>query len=434
MARRSSVIGASLAVVLLATAAAAPAIGAQSDRRQRQNQEEAAVADVSTLGGKRYRMAKAKMASRVTRIADAAADQVTVDGAPAPGAPAHTDIAAVYVAPVRMPKKLLTRMGREYPPGVVGAFYGAEAKWKSKDRAVFIAVELGARRPDDALGQQVEVGLGGNDATPLHPGSSDRFGGLERFSLAGVFNNGAWSAGTTDISERQPGEPISFYNSTSGDFGFYDRRAATWYMVVPRAGDVGSVTVSLRSSTEDGEVIDDLVLPAGGRFIDLADPTGGFDGKAASALLTCRAIEAAGAGTVDPEAALIRYTVGARAGTDPEVAEALLAAAAEAEGSLEMTLSPVGTDDEEPITVPADLALSAGGDSATLTMEVPPGRWLFAPATAEGEDGAADGLRTPAGEPLIEHISLTGHAGVLADPELVGVIAGDPTCGAPAPA
>jgi hypothetical protein len=419
--------GLAVATALLVASAAVPTSAAQADRADGQDrqdgQEQASQTAVSTLKGLRYRMASTKMADEVTRFADATADQVTADGSPVIDAPAHTDLAAVYVAPIRMPKKLLTKMANDYPRGAVGSFYGSDADWQEGDRAIFIAAELAARRPGDAAGQQVEVGLDGREASPLLPGSTDALAGIERFSLSGIFNNGSWSSGTTDISGRQPGDPIEFYNAHSGVFGFYEPRTATYYVVVPREGDTNAVTVALRSSTPTGEVVDRLVLPDGGRFIDLNDPTGGFDGKATPGPLTCRAIEVASTntdGAADPGSTLIRYTVGTRGDADPGDAGDLLAAAADAVGSIPVTLTAVGAD-EEPTSVTGELAMGDGGTTATLTLPVPPGRWSFA---AEDDEG----LRTPAGEAIIEHVTLTGYAGVQTGPGIDGVLAGDPAC------
>ena len=54
-------------------------------------------------------------------------------------------------------------------------------------------------------------------------------------------------------------------------------------------------------------------------------------------------------------------------------------------------------------------------------MEVPAGRWTFAPS-----DG--DALLTPAGEALIDPATLIGRAGVLTGEGLDGLVSGDPAC------
>jgi len=56
-----------------------------------------------------------------------------------------------------------------------------------------------------------------------------------------------------------------------------------------------------------------------------------------------------------------------------------------------------------------------------LTFEAPAGLWRF---------GLADELelKTPAGERIFDHTSLTGTAGILTGPGLDGFVAGDATC------
>jgi hypothetical protein len=61
------------------------------------------------------------------------------------------------------------------------------------------------------------------------------------------------------------------------------------------------------------------------------------------------------------------------------------------------------------------------GNAVTLTFEAPEGQWSFALAD-ELE------LKTPAGEPIIDHMSLTGPAGVQVGPALDGFVAGDLRC------
>jgi hypothetical protein len=412
-------------VALVVTAVATPAVAAKKDKGDKKAKEPAAV--IETLKGKKYRMANSKMADRVTRIADAAADQVSSTGDPAIDAPEHSDLVAVYVAPIEMPRKLLGKMASDFPEGVSGAFYGMDADWENKDRGVFVAAEMASKRPDGAAGQQVEVGLDGSAAQPVQVATlGDGLAGIERFSLSGIFNSGAWATGSTDVSGREPGAAIEFYNTTSGVFGFYDPKRATYYLVMPRSRAVESVSVAVRTSTDAGEVVDRLELPGGGILIDLADPGAGFSKNAGVDALTCRALEtfsaeADGVTLLDPDATVIRYTAGMDASADPVAAAELLAAAVDAEGPIPMELTPMGSE-AEPLAIDGLLAMAPMGNALTLSMEVPAGQWHFEPG-----EGAQ--LETPSGERLIDHASLTGSAGVLTGPGLDGVVAGDPTCG-----
>lgn len=416
---------------LVMTAAAHPVLGAKADKKKDKKQDPEPSAVIEVLKGDKYRMASTKMADRVVRIEDGIEDQVTTTGDPVVGAPGHSDIVAVYVAATEMPKKLLTKMAKDFPAGTAGSFYGNDAAWSAKKNAIFVAAKLADKRPVGAPGQQLEIAIDGDAATPVQVASAgDPLAGVERFSLSGIFNNGSWSSGTTDVSGREPGGEIDWYNATSGNFGFYDPKRATYYVVLPRPKDAQSVTVALRTSTAAGEVIDRLELPDGGSFVSLGNPSGGFSAKAGLDPLGCRALETYSGASTDPapldsEATLIRYTAGTGT-SDPSIAAELLAPALEAAGTIPMLLTEVGSDPEEvePLEVDGEFAVAPGGDAVTLTMEVPPGRWSFEPA-----EGAQ--IELPNGEPLIDHASLTGSAGILTGPGLDGVVAGDPTCTPP---
>jgi hypothetical protein len=389
------------------------------------------LAAIETLKGADYRMASAKIAKTLTRYADPANDQLHTDGSPVTEAPKWTDIKAVHVAVAKMPAKLLTKMGTDYPPGTSGSFYGDDVALTSDDRIVFVAVEMARRLPAGSRGQQVEIGFSGDAATPVQVGTDmDTRAGVETFTLSGLFSNGGYGTGTTDVSGRQPGleiEPDEYYNADSGVFGFYDAKTTTWYVVLPRAADVDSIAVSVRSSTGAGQLIDRLDLPGGGHFIHLKDPTGGFKSKSGLSPLTCRALEtfSGEAGVIeltDPSATLIRYTAGINASVDVDVdaAAELLAPAIEAMGPVRVTLTPVGLD-AEPTVVDADLAVSPEGNAISLSFEAPEGQWVFALADELK-------LKTPTGERIVDHISLTGTAGVQTGPGLDGYVAGDLSC------
>ncbi len=414
---------ATLAMAIMAS----PTLAAKGDRKgdaKPRGPEQAATA-ISSVSGDRVRMAKAKVAQRVTRIGDAAADQVGPDGAPVEDAPAHADIAAVYLAPIRVPSKLLTQMDEDHPRGAADTFYGLDADWSSGDRGLFVAVELADGRPSDAI-QQVEVGLDGDAAGPVQAGSAaDTRAGVERFSLSGTFSDGSDSSGTTDVSGRRSGEAIDFYNANSGVFGFYEARQRTYYLVMPLTTDAGSVAVTLRTMTDEGEVLDRLDLPDGGHLVGLDDPSAGYEGQEDSGRLGCRSLEtyssAAGLGPIDdPDGTLVRYAAGADPSLSAAEAQALLAALDAYEQSVPVTLRSLDGDGE-PLTVDARLSRAPALGAFTLTMEVPAGRWTFE-AAGEAE------LRTPGGEALVDARSLTGQGGVVTGDGLDGFVSGDPTC------
>jgi hypothetical protein len=407
---------------------ASPALAAKSDRKgdaKPREGPEQPVAVISSVSGDRVRMAKAKVAPRVTRIADATSDQTAQDGAPVEDAPAHADIEAVYLAPIRVPSKLLTRMDEDHPRGAADTFYGLDADWSSGDRGLFVAVELADGRPSDAV-QQVEVGLDGDAAGPLEAGSAaDTRAGVERFSLSGTFSDGSASSGTTEVSGRRSGEAIDYYNAESGVVGFYDGRQRTYYLVVPRSADVGSVAVTLRTMTDAGEVVDRLDLPDGGHLVRLDDPAGGYEGEGDSGRLGCRSLEtfsaSAGLGPLDdPDGTLIRYAAGADPSRPADEDEALLAALDGYGETVPVTLRSLD-EGAEPLTVDARLSRAPALDAFTLTMEVPAGRWAIE-AAADAE------LRTPSGEALVDAGSLLGQGGVLTGRGLDGLVSGDPTC------
>ncbi|MEX1334681.1 MAG: hypothetical protein AB1Z66_05255, partial [Candidatus Limnocylindrales bacterium] len=349
------------------------------------------------------------------------------DGSPAADAPKWTDVARVHVAGSRTPAKLRTKMKSKHPPGAADAFYGSTARPRARDRIVFVAVEMARKLPANAMGQLVEVGLAGTEATPVQVGTDlDTHAGVERFSLSGLFKNGAIATGDTDVIGKEPGaelEDADYYDLESGVYGFYQPKRATWYLAIPRTGEVDDIVVSVRSTTDAGQVIDRLELPGGGHFIDLRDPTGGFKKNAGVSALTCRAIEtfSGGGGVVelsDIDATLIRYT----AGVDPTVGQRkraeLLGQAVEAAGPVSVLLSRAGSDDE-PEMVEGQLAVAPEGNAVQLAFEAPAGQWTFE---------LADALVTPSGERVVDHATLTGPAGVLTGPGLDGLAAGDLSC------
>ncbi len=419
--RTRRALSSSLVGVLLLSAAAAPTLAAKKDKAE---EPAGPPPPIESAKGDKYRMASTKMADRVTRFADAPGDVAFADGTAATAAPEWSDIQAVTVAATEMPAKLLTKMARDYPIGVSGAFYGADAAWQKGDAGVFVAVEMAAKLPPGVEGQQVEIGLGGPGASPLQVGSLlDTRAGVERFSLSGVFSNGAFATGTTDVSGHQPGDAIEYYNTESGVFGFYSPKRATWYLIMPRDKETDSVVVSVRSSTEVGEVVDRLELPGGGHFVDLADATGGWDRKVGLPPLECRSLEtfsaASGVTLSAPDATLIRYAAGTLAGADAEDEAALLQPAIDAVGSIPVTLIP-SDEDADPIAVDGELAVAPEGTAVSLTFEAPAGAWTF---TLDD-----DALTTPAGERIVDHVSLTGAAGVRTGSGLDGLVAGDASC------
>jgi hypothetical protein len=386
-------------------------------------------ATIETVKGQKYRMADAVMADSITRYIDPTGDQLSRDGSPATDAPEWSDIKSVYLAGTRTPAKLRTKMQSDHPPGASDSFYGSIARPHAKDRIVFVAVQMAKGYPANARGQVVEVGIAGDAATPVQVTTdADMLAGLERFSLSGLFRNGALATGDTDIVGRQPGAEVAdadYYNVDSGVFGFYDSKRATWYVVVPRAGDTDVITVSVHSTTGSGQVVDRLDLPDGGHFIDLVDPLGGFKAKAGLPRLSCRALEtySGTSGLVElssADATLVRYTVGVDESVASKKAAELLAPAIAAAGPVEVALTPVASQ-AEPLTVEGQVDVAATGDTVTLTFEAPEGQWTF--ALAEGSE-----LITPAGEAIMDHSSLTGPAGVRTGAGLDGFVAGDRSC------
>lgn len=413
--RRARASLVTLATVSLVVAVAVPAMAAGKQ-------------SITVVKGDDYRMADAKMADKVTRYGDPAGDQLQLDGSPAPDAPPWSDIEAVYVARTRTPPKLQTKMTSDYPRGSAGAFYGKREQGY-REPVVFVAVKMAKRLPGSSLGQQVEIGFSGDAAVPVQHGTDTiTWAGTERFTLSGLFSDGAYAVGATDVSGREPGlelEAGDYYNARSGAFGFYRSKNSTWYVVVPRADDTQAITVSVRSSTPDGSVIDRLDLPGGGHFIDLGDPTGGYKPKAELPPLSCRALETFNgqSGTIEGlgiDANLVRYTVGLEPTADPAVAAKLLGPALITAGPVEVALSVPGSD-EAPLVVPGQLADAEEGNAVRLTFEAPEGQWTF---ELVGESA----LKTPAGERIIDHSSLTGPAGVRVGPGLDGFVAGNRVC------
>lgn len=419
---------------------------AKESQAQQGQAQEGAPAVIAIIPGGRYKMARTKVADDVTRIFDAAGDQGTLDGSPVSGAEPWTDIAAAYVAPVRVPGKLVTRMFEDFPRGARGSYYGSDADWSKGDKAVFVAIELAGERPSGGVVQQVEVGLDGDRAGPSQGGgAADPRAGLERFSLSGTFSDGSESSGTTDVSGRLPGGAIEYYNANSGVFGFYEAKSQTYFIIMPMTSDATSVTVALRSVTTDGEVIDRLEVPGGGHFISLEDATGGWDAEAGSPPLACRSLEAlpvaaaaaAAAGAASgsdaataPDTTRVRYAAGADPALDTLASRALLAALDDAGETITLALTPVRADEGSDagenggtgqLTVDAALARAPGLGAFALTFDAPPGTWRI-----DVVDGEA--LVTPAGEALIDTGSLIGSGGLRTREGLLGLVAGDPTC------
>ena len=410
-----------LVVTLLSTGTTASVLAAKGDKKA-----DPPPGPIGTVKGNKIKMAGAKVADHVTRIADAVGDQVKVDGSPAIDAPAYSDLAAVHVSPIKVPQKLLTKMEDDFPRGAVGAFYGADADWSKLERAVFVAAELGKKRPKDPAGQQVEIGLAGDGASPVQVGAfMDTTAGIERLSLSGLFGDGTESSGTTDVSGRTPGDPIEFYNTESRVFGFYDPGKATYFLIMPLRGDNEAVAVTLRTSTDHGVVLDRLELPSGGHLVDLGDPAAGFDQKGGSPPLGCRSLEtfSGGSGVVsldDPAATLIRYSAAADSTLDAAAAQEALSALDDYEDSIPLMLTRLDSE-EAPFTVDADLTKAPALDAFSVSVEVPPGAWSF--SVPEGIE-----LLSPSGEALIDHTALTGQAGLRTGEGLDGFVSGDPDC------
>lgn len=424
-----------LVLVMLAMSGTGHVLAAKGDKKDRGDKpgpaegrpDATVVAPIAVIDGDRFKMAQARMADRLYLVRDARQDQVLLDGTPAGAGEGWSDIATVHLAPVKVPAKLLSQMDDDYPRGAVGAFYGADADWREADRALFVAVELAEKRAAGTV-QQVEVGLDGDAAAPLQAGaSSDTRAGLERFSLSGTFSNGSESSGTTDVSGRGPGDPIEFYNATSGVFGYYDARQRTYFLIMPLPGDATAASVALRTMTPAGEVVDRLELPGGGHLVPLADPALGWDPAEGTPPLACRSLEtfsvASGQPGLEPGATRLRYTAGVDPSLGPAQAEAVLALLGESGTTVSLTARAVGADGERGEALPVDATVSRarGLNAFTLTLDLPAGTWTLE-TTGEGA------LLTPAGEPLVDVSSLIGRAGVRTGDRLDGFVAGDPGC------
>ena len=290
----SALVSLALGAALLATVVGGPALAAKGDRKDQRRQpaeDPAPAAAIGTVKGDRYRIGKAKVAGKLTRIRDASGDQLAADGASVADAPAWTDIAAVSMAPFRFSRKMQRSVQNAFPRGSRGTFYGPDADWSNGDTGRFITVELAEARPDDVVSQLVEVGFDGASAGPVQVGSAtDTRAGVEVFTLGGRFSDGSEVAGATDVSGRAPGDPIDFYNARSGVFGVYDRGKKIYNILLPVPRDARSVTVSLRSTTDQGDIVDRLELPGGGHLVPLSDPGLGFKAADGAVLLGCRAI------------------------------------------------------------------------------------------------------------------------------------------------
>ncbi len=181
-------------------------------------------------------------------------------------------------------------------------------------------------------------------------------------------------------------------------------------------------------------VIDRLELPGGGHLVPLDDPAGGWD-PALGAPLACRSLEtySTTAGLADLGEAgstRIRYSAGADPALGQAEADAMLAALDDIGDALPVTLLPAGGATTgtpadgapaEPVTVDATVERAPALHAFTLTMDVPAGRWSFAPA-------ADLPLLTPAGESLVDARSLVGRGGLVTGEGLDGFVAGDPGC------
>ena len=330
---------------------------------------------IRTIKGKAFQMAGTRVASTLTRFIDPADDQQRLDGAPAPGAPAWSDLTAVTMSTGKVPPKLLTQMRTDYPPGASGVFYGTGEIPVRKDKFVFLGIQMAGKMPAGSLGQQVEIGFTGNAASPVQAGTElTTWAGTQTFTLAGRFQDGQYYAAATDVSGRDPGLELGadeYYGTPSGAFGFYLPGRSTWYVVLPRAGDTAAITVSVRSTTPAGNVVDRLDLPGGGHFIDLRDPTGGYKPKSNGALISCRALETfsaeSGVVTGDPGMNLVRYTAGVQ---NAQRAGAVLGSAIAATGSVPVVVSEVGVDAEQ-MDVEGELTASPPGEACRSASRSP---------------------------------------------------------------
>ncbi|MFV2062484.1 MAG: hypothetical protein ACC726_03100 [Chloroflexota bacterium] len=408
-----------LAVAVLSTAAATGAMAAEDETGKN---SVATATTIERVKGVKLKLAKAKVTKNWVRFKDPADDQVRRDGSPAPGAEPWTDLTTVSVARFGAVIKMLRVLGEDYPVGTAGTYYGADADWQAGQDAFYIVAKTAAKLPRDIEGGvQLIVTFDGEDAVPLRAGGLlGPYDGAQTFSLSGPFEGGAWASGTTDLGGWQRSEPIPFYNGPSRDMGYYDRKAGTFMHVARVPKGATSATVTLRSEGADGEIFDELRLPSGGRFLGLDSTAWGLNVKKGGIPLACRSVEvlsggSEGAEDIEAGSYAIRYTVGWQ--EDEMLAEQVMALG----DTTPVALTAVRSG-EEPVLVDAAVAFDPRVNSATFTVPVPEGQWMF----SSPEDAP---LKTPGGQSVIDLRPLTGSAGLLTGAGLDGFVAGDASCG-----
>ena len=279
-----SLVSLALGVALLATAVAVLRWAAKGDRKDQRRaagrEPDVPAAAIGTVKGDRYRVGKAKVAGNLTRIRDAAGDQLTVDGATGRRRTGMDGHLCRLDGAVPLLEEDAAQRPECLPARVQGCVLWPRRRLVGGRHWPLHHVELAEARPDDVISQLVEVGFDGATAGPVQVGSAtDTRAGVEVFTLGGRFSDGSEVAGATDVSGRAPGDPIDFYNARSGVFGVYDRSKKIYNILLPVPRDARSVTVSLRSTTDQGDIIDRLELPGGGHLVPLERPGSRLQGR-----------------------------------------------------------------------------------------------------------------------------------------------------------
>jgi len=415
-------IRAALSVALAAAVMSTAAAAVTAAEAQTEATTDPTATKLERVKGIKLKVAKAKVTKNWVRFKDPEGDQVTRDGSPVSGAEPWTDLTTVHVAHADAATKMLRVLSEDYPRGTANTYYGANVDWRSGQDAFYIVAKTAAKLPRDIEGGvQLIVTFDGEEAVPLRAGGLlGPYDGAQTFSLNGPFEGGVWQSGTTDLGEWEQSEPIPFYNGPSRDMGYYDRKTGTFNHVARVPKGATSATVTLRAEGPDGEIFDELRLPSGGRFLGLDSTAWGLKVRNKGIPLACRSVEvlvggSEGAEDIDVGSYAVRYAVS-------WLEDEKLAAQVAALGDTTQVALTAVRSGEEPTLIDAAVAFDATTNSATFTVPVTEGQWLFAsPPDAS--------LQTAGGQSLIDLRPLTGSAGLLTGAGLDGFVAGDERCG-----
>ncbi len=272
-----------LLTAILSALVTAPALAAKKDKPE---EPAGPPPPIESIKGDEYRMAKRKMADRVTRLADAGGDPALRRRHPRGRAPPWSDISAVYVAPSRMPSKLRTKMAIDFPPGVARAFYGDEADWKTDDRLL-----RGCQDGREAAGGRRRAAGGGRPRRqrgrpPCRSGRS---------STPASGSSASSSAASSATVRTRPAPPTSVTAQPGASHRVLQHRLGCLRFLRSPSARPGTCSCPVRDTDLPSRqraqqhrgrpVIDRLELPGGGHFIDLPTPpvAAGPEGRPAAA-------------------------------------------------------------------------------------------------------------------------------------------------------